>query len=127
LTIGKTQELSDLATAQTLVPFTIEVPMGWEARPSIQRITFTESDEGERNLSLTYQTWKPSNEWPPVEMSIEFAQSKQSIVEYLQAGFECVCVYTRQAEEWARLYLLGRWCWQVECGCRDLAGRRYED
>jgi hypothetical protein len=91
---GKTQELSDLATAQTLVPFTIKVPRDWETMPSVERITFTESDNGERNLSLTYQAWKPSSEWSTVEMDIEFAQSNQSIVEYLQAGLVNACAFT---------------------------------
>jgi hypothetical protein len=91
LVVGHSQELPDLRAAQAAAPFTVTAPAGWATPPALDRIIFTEADNGERNLSVTYQTWKPSSEWPRMDMEIIFAQSKQSIVEYLQAGLVNAC------------------------------------
>ena len=94
LAVGQSRELPDLPAAQAAVPFTVTAPAGWETAPVLVGIILTEADNGDRNLSLTYRPWKPSGEWPVVYMEIMFAQTRQSIVEYLQAGLVNACVLT---------------------------------
>ncbi len=84
----------DLAMAQAAVPFTLTLPAGWENPPIVQRIDYTESENGERYLSVFYEPWKPGGDWPTMDMEIMFAQSQQTITEYLQAGLVNACAYT---------------------------------
>jgi hypothetical protein len=91
---GKTKMFADLMSAQRVVPFPIEVPTGWENEPEIFGISYTQADNGERHLYLLYRPWKPSEEWPIVEMTIQFGQSSLSMVETLQDGLVNACAMT---------------------------------
>ena len=86
-----TQDFATLAAAQAVVPFPILTPAGWERLPPLQIAMFTETENGELNLSLLYPDWQPTAGGPTLGMTLDFSRSSGSLLDYLARGLVNAC------------------------------------